>query len=99
MTAKIITVYCVGTSGELIPLSYDGNHYTVETAEDAVRNHGFTVVYSYSKQLSTGLGELSPGLIWIIKDLRRGLKYPGKLRPDFSISIYETKFKCRWFDV
>jgi hypothetical protein len=49
MTAKIITVYCVGTSGELIPLTYDGNHYTIDTAEESVRNHGFTVVYSYTK--------------------------------------------------
>ncbi len=49
MTAKIITVYCVGSTGELVPLTYDGNHYTVETAEQSVINHGFTVVYSYTK--------------------------------------------------
>lgn len=49
MTAKIITVYCVGSSGELVPLTYSGDYYTVDTAEEAVRNHGFTVVYSYTK--------------------------------------------------
>ena len=48
--AKIITVYCVGSSGELIPLVYDGNHYTADTAEQAVRNHGFTVMYSYTTE-------------------------------------------------
>jgi hypothetical protein len=48
MTAKIITVYCY-SNGEIIPLSYDGNHYTVDTAEESVRNHGFTILYSTTK--------------------------------------------------
>ena len=48
MTQKIITVYCY-SNGNIIPLSYDGDYYTVDTAEEAVRNHGFTVVYSYTK--------------------------------------------------
>jgi len=46
--SKIITVYCF-SDGNVIPLSYDGNHFTVDTAEASVRNHGFTVLYSTTK--------------------------------------------------
>jgi len=48
MTKKIITVYCY-SNGEIIPLSYDGDFYTVDTAEESVRNHGFTILYSTTK--------------------------------------------------
>jgi hypothetical protein len=49
MEEKLITVYCSGSDGNLIPLSYSGKYYTVDTAEEAVRNHGFTVIYSTTK--------------------------------------------------
>jgi hypothetical protein len=50
MTAKIITVYCY-YNGKILPLSYDGDRYTVDTAEESVSNHGFTVLYSTTKGL------------------------------------------------
>lgn len=46
---KLITVYCVGSNGKMLDLSYSGKYYTVDTAEEAVRNHGFTVIYSTTK--------------------------------------------------
>ena len=48
MTKKIITVYCY-SEGNVIPLSYDGDYFTVDTAEESVRNHGFTILYSTTK--------------------------------------------------
>jgi hypothetical protein len=45
---RIITVYCY-SDGKVIPLSYDGDHYTVDTAEESVRGHGFTILYSTIK--------------------------------------------------
>jgi hypothetical protein len=50
MTAKIITVYCY-FNGKILPLSYDGDYFTVDTAEESVRNHGLTVLYSTTKGL------------------------------------------------
>ena len=46
---NIISVYCVSPSGKVIDLSYSGDTFTVDTAEESVRNHGFTVLYSYIK--------------------------------------------------
>lgn len=48
MTKKIITVYCY-SEGKVIPLSYDGDYFTVDTAEESVRGHGFTILYSTTK--------------------------------------------------
>ena len=45
---KIITVYCF-SKGEVIPLTYSGDTFTIDTAEESVRNHGFTVLYSTTK--------------------------------------------------
>jgi hypothetical protein len=45
---KIITVYCVADK-EIIPLTYSGDTFTVESAEESVRNHGFTILYSTIK--------------------------------------------------
>ena len=45
---KIITVYCY-SDGKVIPLTYSGEHFTVDTAEESVRNHGFTILYSTTK--------------------------------------------------
>jgi hypothetical protein len=48
MTKKIITVYCY-SNGKISPLSYDGDYFTVDTAEESVRGHGFTILYSTTK--------------------------------------------------
>jgi hypothetical protein len=42
----IIKVYYANGNGEIVSQSYSGINFTVETAEQSIRNHGFTVIYS-----------------------------------------------------
>jgi hypothetical protein len=42
----IIKVYYQNANGEIVSQSYSGINFTVDTAEQSVRNHGFIVIYS-----------------------------------------------------
>lgn len=43
---QIIKVTASNKKGELIELSYSAETFTVDQAEESVRKHGFTVLYS-----------------------------------------------------
>jgi hypothetical protein len=43
---QIIKVYYSNDKGEIVSQSYSGANYTVDTAEESMRKHGFTVIYS-----------------------------------------------------
>jgi hypothetical protein len=42
----IIKVYYSNANGEIVSQSYSGVNFTVDTAEQSMRDHGFTVIYS-----------------------------------------------------
>lgn len=43
---SIIKVYYANANGEIVSQSYSGANFTVDTAEESMRRHGFTVLYS-----------------------------------------------------
>jgi len=43
---QIIKVYYQNANGEIVSQSYSGATFTVDTAEESMRKHGFTVLYS-----------------------------------------------------
>lgn len=43
---KIINVYCVLSNGTIAPFSFDGDNFTIDTAEKSMRDKGMTVLYS-----------------------------------------------------
>lgn len=44
--SQIIKVTCSNKKGEIIQLSYSAVTFTIDQAEESVRKHGFTVLYS-----------------------------------------------------
>lgn len=46
---EIINVYCVLSNGTIAPFSFDGDNFTVDTAEKSMRDKGMTVIYSTTK--------------------------------------------------
>jgi hypothetical protein len=46
---QIIKVTASNKKGELIELSYSAETFTIDQAEESVRKHGFTVLYSAIK--------------------------------------------------
>lgn len=43
---KTIKVYYANEDGQIVHQSYSETHFTVDSAEESMRNHGLTVLYS-----------------------------------------------------
>jgi hypothetical protein len=48
----LITLYATSeVNPNIVPFSYDGNHFTIESATASLENLGLTVIYSTTKEI------------------------------------------------